>query len=379
MKSTSSQQRLTSLDALRGFDLFVLVALGPLVLSFTQAAGAENFPLLRQAFTHADWEGFTPWDLIMPLFIFMSGASIPFALNRYRNGVNRGEFARRLTKRILLLWLLGMVVQGNLLALDPTCIYPYTNTLQAIAAGYLIAALLFVSTRIRTQIIAAALLILGYWGAMEFITIDGYGNGDYTPTGNLAEWMDRTVLGHFRDAATLDESGNPVFAPWYHYTWILSTLTFGATALTGTFAGSIARTSWSGIRKVITYAAFGIGMTALGWIWDTEMPVIKTIWTSSMVLVSSGYCFLLMALFYLIFDVCHLRFGLNFLRVYGMNSITAYVLSEVVNFRGIAHSVLHGLEQYVGDYYAFILTLSQVAIIYLILRTMYKHGIFVKV
>lgn len=379
MKNAPTKQRLVSLDALRGFDLFVLVALGPLVLSFTQAAGAENFPMLRQAFTHVDWEGFAPWDLIMPLFVFMSGASIPFALSRYRNGANKGELARRLTKRIVLLWLLGMIVQGNLLALAPSRVYLYTNTLQAIATGYLIAALLFVNTRTRTQIIAAGLLLLGYWGAMEFIAIDGYGNGNYTPTGNLAEWIDRTVLGRFRDCASVDENGHVMFAPWYHYTWLLSTLTFGATALTGVFAGSIARTSRSGMHKVLAYAGIGVGMLALGWLWSIEMPVIKTIWTSSMVLVSSGFCFLLMAVFYFIFDVCQLRFGLDFLRVYGMNSITAYVISEVVNFRGIAHSVLYGLEQYVGDYYTFILTLSQVAIIYLILRAMYKHGIFVKV
>lgn len=376
---TNTKQRLVSLDALRGFDLFVLVALGPLVLSFTQAAGPEHFEGLRAAFTHVDWEGFSPWDLIMPLFVFMAGASIPFALSRFRNGTNRALLARRLAKRVLLLWLLGMVVQGNLLSLDPSCLYLYTNTLQAIAAGYLIAALLFTNTRVRTQVVVAILLLLGYWAAMEFVTIGGYGGGSYAPESNLAEWIDRTVLGRFRDGAGVDEAGQVVFAPWYHYTWVLSTATFGVTALTGVFAGSIARTSWAGMRKVLVYVGVGVAMVALGWLWDLQMPVIKTIWTSSMVLVSSGYCFLLMAVFYFVFDVCHLHFGVDFLRVYGMNSITAYVISEVVNFRGVAHSVLHGLEQYVGDYYAFILTLSQVLIVFLILRTMYKHGVFVKV
>lgn len=376
---TNTKQRLVSLDALRGFDLFVLVALGPLVLSFTQAAGPEHFEGLRAAFTHVDWEGFSPWDLIMPLFVFMAGASIPFALSRFRNGANRALLARRLVKRVLLLWLLGMVVQGNLLSLDPSRLYLYTNTLQAIAAGYLIAALLFTNTRVRTQVVVAILLLLGYWAAMEFVTVGGYGGGSYAPESNLAEWIDRTVLGRFRDGASVNEAGQVVFAPWYHYTWLLSSATFGVTALTGVFAGSIARTSWAGMRKVLVYVGVGVAMVALGWLWDLQMPVIKTIWTSSMVLVSSGYCFLLMAVFYFVFDVCHLHLGLDFLRVYGMNSITAYVISEVVNFRGVAHSVLHGLEQYVGDYYAFILTLSQVLIVFLILRTMYKHGVFVKV
>lgn len=375
----NTKQRLVSLDALRGFDLFVLVALGPLVLSFTQAAGPEHFEGLRAAFTHVDWEGFSPWDLIMPLFVFMSGASIPFALSRFRNGANRSLLVRRLLKRVLLLWLLGMVVQGNLLGLDPSRFYVYTNTLQAIAAGYLIAALLFTNTRLRTQVIVAVLLLLGYWAAMEFVSVDGYGAGSYAPESNLAEWIDRTVLGRFRDGASVNEAGQVVFAPWYHYTWLLSTATFGVTALTGVFAGSIARASWLGMQKVLVYFGLGVAMVALGWLWDIQMPVIKTIWTSSMVLVSSGYCFLLMAVFYLLFDVFHFTFGLDFLRVYGMNSITAYVISEVVNFRGVAHSVLYGLEQYVGGYYTFVLTFSQVLIVYLILRSMYKHGVFVKV
>lgn len=375
----NTKQRLVSLDALRGFDLFVLVALGPLVLSFTQAAGPEHFEGLRAAFTHVDWEGFSPWDLIMPLFVFMSGASIPFALSRFRNGANRSLLVRRLLKRVLLLWLLGMVVQGNLLGLDPSRFYVYTNTLQAIAAGYLIAALLFTNTRLRTQVIVAVLLLLGYWAAMEFVSVDGYGAGSYAPESNLAEWIDRTVLGRFRDGASVNEAGQVVFAPWYHYTWLLSTATFGVTALTGVFAGSIARASWSGMQKVLVYFGLGVAMVALGWLWDIQMPVIKTIWTSSMVLVSSGYCFLLMAVFYLLFDVFHFTFGLDFLRVYGMNSITAYVISEVVNFRGVAHSVLYGLEQHVGGYYTFVLTSSQVLIVYLILRSMYKHGVFVKV
>lgn len=375
----NTKQRLVSLDALRGFDLFVLVALGPLVLSFTQAEGPEHFEGLRAAFTHVDWEGFSPWDLIMPLFVFMSGASIPFALSRFRNGANRSLLVRRLLKRVLLLWLLGMVVQGNLLGLDPSRFYVYTNTLQAIAAGYLIAALLFTNTRLRTQVIVAVLLLLGYWAAMEFVSVDGYGAGSYAPESNLAEWIDRTVLGRFRDGASVNEAGQVVFAPWYHYTWLLSTATFGVTALTGVFAGSIARASWSGMQKVLVYFGLGVAMVALGWLWDIQMPVIKTIWTSSMVLVSSGYCFLLMAVFYLLFDVFHFTFGLDFLRVYGMNSITAYVVSEVVNFRGVAHSVLYGLEQHVGGYYTFVLTFSQVLIVYLILRSMYKHGVFVKV
>ena len=64
------------------------------------------------------------------------------------------------------------------------------SQLQAIAMGYLISSLLYLHTRIRTQIIIAVLLLLGYWGAMEFITIQGQtistadsGSGYYENTG----------------------------------------------------------------------------------------------------------------------------------------------------------------------------------------------------
>ncbi len=374
-----SSQRLASLDALRGFDLFVLVALGPLVSSLTHAAQSSHLEGLSWIFTHVAWEGFAPWDLVMPLFLFMAGASIPFALSRYVGGAHRGAFLGRLLKRVVLLWLLGMVVQGNLLAFDMSRIYLYSNTLQAIAAGYLIAALVFTSMRLQWQVVLTVALLAGYWGVMEFIGVDGYGNGNYTPDGNLAEWVDRTVLGRFRDGASMGADGSVTFASWYHYTWIISTLGFGATTLTGVFAGMIARTGWSGVRKVLTYFVLAIAMIGAGWLWSSQMPIIKTIWTSSMVLFSSGWCFALMGLFYLLYDVLQLKFGLEFFKIYGMNSIVAYVVSQVVNFRGVAHSVCFGLEQWLGAYYSVLLTFTQVAFVYLILRLMLKHNVFLKV
>lgn len=373
----STSSRLASLDALRGFDLFVLVALGPLVLHYLDASGNTSLSWLREIFTHKDWEGFSPWDLIMPLFVFMSGVSIPFALARMKREGKYLPFFMRLFRRVLLLWLLGMVVQGNLLGLDATRVYLYSNTLQSIAAGYLIASLFYMFSGWRVQIISAVLLLLAYWGAMEFITVDGYGGGNYTPTGNLAEWIDRTVLGRYRDAATVDAAGQVHFAPWYHYTWILSSLTFGVTALSGMLAGRIAREAR--LPRLTLYLVLGTAFVLLGWLWSNYLPIIKPLWTSSMVLFSSGLCFLLMGLFYYVYDVLHWHIFLDFLKVYGMNSITAYLLSEVVNFRGVAHSVLYGLQHHFPTYYPFILTCAQVLIIFLILRAMHRKGIYLKV
>ena len=374
----SSSKRLESLDALRGFDLFFLVALGPLMHSLARTANVEWLNESMWVFSHVSWEGFSPWDLIMPLFLFMSGISMPFSLSRYKSISDKRPLLRRLAKRILLLWIFGMMCQGNLLALDPNTIYLYSNTLQAIATGYLITALLFLFTSRRTQIITAVVLLLVYWTTMQFITVDGYGGGNYTPQGNLAEWIDNTVLGRFRDTAQVID-GKMVVADWYHYTWILSSLNFGVTVLTGLFAGYIAKDKIEEKKKLKLYFGTGITMVIAGWLWNFQMPVIKTIWTSSMVLVSSGYCFLLMGLFYYWIDYKGHRSGITWLKVYGMNSIVAYMLANVVNFRCIGESLFYGLEQYMGSYYSFLMTLWNIGAVYVIIWFMYKRGIFLKV
>ena len=373
------QRRLESLDALRGLDLFFLVAFGPFVSSLIRAADAPCLEGLHHQLSHVSWEGFVAWDLIMPLFLFMSGITIPFAYSRFKQAGDRKPLVRRLVKRVLLLWVLGMIVQGNLLGLDPDHIYLYTNTLQTIAVGYLFSALFFLFTTIRTQIISAVVLLLLYWAAMEWVTIDGLGGGDYTQEGNLAEGIDRMLMGRFRDSAEM-VGGTVVFAKGYYYTWILSSLNFIVTVISGMFAGYIAKSKTLAEKnKVLLYFGIGAASVVAGWLWGLWLPVIKTIWTSSMVLVSSGYCFLLMGAFYYWIDYKNHRKHLTWLKVYGMNSITAYMLGEAVRFSCVGESLLYGFEQYLGAYYPALIVLSNVAIVFTILLILYRQRIFLKV
>jgi predicted acyltransferase len=120
-------------------------------------------------------------------------------------------------------------------------------------------------------------------------------------------------------------------------------------------------------------------MVVVGWLWHFQMPVIKKIWTSSMVLVSSGYCFLLMGLFYYLIDYKGYRKHTTWLKVYGMNSVAAYMLAMSVGFGSIGRSLFFGLEQHIGPYYLVLLGASNALIIYLILWFMFKKQIFLKV
>ena len=151
MEKLIQPQRLASLDILRGFDLFCLVVLESMLHPLSNAIDSEWFHKMMWFFTHMEWEGFSSWDLVMPLFLFMSGVSIPFAFSRYKAQRNKTLIYRRIAKRVVLLWIFGMMCQGNLLAFDSQNIAFYSNTLQSIAMGYLIASLAFLHLKQMNQ------------------------------------------------------------------------------------------------------------------------------------------------------------------------------------------------------------------------------------
>ena len=300
-------------------------------------------------------------------------------MGRLREERNYRSALWRITKRVALLWLFGMICQGRLLNLDFERIYLYSNTLQAIAVAYAVSALAFLFTRLRTQIIIAISLLLGYWGAMEFVSVDGFGGGDYSTTHNLAEWVDQTVLGRFRDGAKVVD-GVVVFDAKYHYTWILSSLNFVVTGMLGLFAGVIAKSQIAEKRKLWWFAGLGVAMVAVGLVWSIWHPIIKCIWSSSMTLFSGGICYLLLWLCYYLIDYKGYRRGLTLFKVYGMNSIAAYMMPKFIKMRAISTALLFGTAQYLGDdWYALLIAFVNVVLSYLLLYYMYKRKIFLKV
>lgn len=368
-----NQERLASLDMLRGLDLFMLVFFQPVFVAF--AKHWSNVPFisyLLNQFSHASWEGFTAWDLVMPLFLFMVGAAMPFSFEKYRQSNNKLAIYKKIIRRFIILFILGIVVQGNLLSLDIREIRIYTNTLQAIAVGYVIAAMIILHLSKRWQIIVTLLLLVCYWGLLTFM-------GDFTPDGNFAEAVDRVILGRARDGVYYTEDGSWHFADSYHYTWVLTSLVFGVTTMLGVFAGQIMKYGKDKLKNSKRLFIIGLALLLVGWLLSFQTPIIKKIWTVSMTLWSGGWCFLLMALFYYIADYKGRTKGLNWLKIYGMNSIIAYTLGMVINFRSLASSLLWGLEQYVGDYYGAVLTFANFLILFFILNTMYRLRVFVKI
>ena len=368
----NENRRLLSLDVLRGVDLFLLVALQPVLRAALVELDIEflNNTLLYQL-DHAEWEGMRVWDIVMPLFLFMSGVTMPYSLPKYKTQNGNMKVWRRVTKRFALLFMLGIVVQGNILSLDPERIYLYSNTLQAIATGYLLTVPMVLYLKPKQQIAAIVVLLVIYSVPMHLY-------GSWEAQENFACMIDKTVLGRFRDGSAVAPDGTVLFAEWYDYTWLWSSLTFACTVSLGSLAGEMTKNSDRNATARNLMIA-GIALVTAGWIAGMWQPVIKRIWTASFTLYSGGWCYLLLALSYWWIDVKGHARGWEWTLYYGCNAITAYLIGEMVNFRSIAASLLHGTEQYIGGWYSVLLTLCNSLILFFILKFMYRNRMFLKV
>jgi predicted acyltransferase len=263
------------------------------------------------------------------------------------------------------LFVLGMIAQGNLLAFDLSKFHVYSNTLQAIAAGYLISAVALVELPVRGQAALAGALLVVYWLLMAFVPVPGYGAGVITPKGNLAMWVDEALLGSLRDGTT--------------YTWILSGLAFGGTVLVGVLAGHLLRSPLPGPKKALWLAVAGLGCLLGGWLWGFVFPIIKHIYSSSMVLWSSGWSLLLLALFYGAIDVLGCKRLAFPLTVIGMNAIVAYMAPRFVNFGEISKAAFGGLAGQLGDLGPLLLAFGRVGALWLALYYLYRKRTFVRI
>ncbi len=368
-----SQGRIMSIDALRGFDMFWIIGGWYIFRGLHEKLDNSTTQWLTQQMSHVKWEGFRPWDLIMPLFLFVVGVVMPFAFNkRLERGDSKSRLYRHIIVRFVILFIMGMIAQGRLLEYDLSQLRIFSNTLQAIAVGYLISAIIILNLKLVWQLITTGALLLLFWALMVLVPVPGHGAGVLTPEGNLAIYIDRLILGSF-----IDGTDPP-------YTWILSGMTFTCTVMLGVFAGHLLRSQKNNSQKVLLLAAMGVGSLLLGWIWNDRMwifsfPVIKHLWTSSFVLYSAGWCFLLLALFYLVIDVWGLKKWAFPFVVIGMNAIAVYMATHVFNFRHIGDIFVNGLDKYVGDWSSFIHAVAAFAVIWLIMWWMYRKKTFIKI
>jgi len=361
----SATERLVSIDALRGFDMFWIIGGREFVLALIAFLGFKGDPISRQL-QHPAWEGFTFFDLIFPLFLFLVGAALPFSIGKARQTqASMAALHLRIFRRTLLLFALGLIVNRNL-DLDPAN-FRLLGVLQRIALTYCVAALLVVHTSVRSQALAAAVLLLGYWAVVGLIAAPGSVPGDFTPAGCLPGYIDRQFLpGKHDNYGYGDNEG------------ILATFPAIASVLLGVLAGHWLRSPRSPWTKAGGLALAGVVSLAVGSVWGMWFPIIKNIWTSSFVLVAGGWSLLLLAIFYTLIDVLGYKKWAFFFVVIGVNAITIYVGRRIVNFSFTANFLLGGAARHLGGSGPLILAAAVLGLEWLVLFVLYRARIFLR-
>ena len=345
--SPPESQRLASLDALRGFDMFWILGADSLVYALHEMSRNPVTEFLANQLSHSEWAGLHFYDLIFPLFVFIMGVSTVFSLTKIIAREGRAAAVRRVLKRGVLLFAVALIYSGGFT--NPWPDMRLMGVLNRIALCYTFGGLLFIFCDLRVMIAAAVALLLGYWALLEFVPFPdvrptpggtavitwqaGYKKisdlnlastnllrGAYIQGVNLTDYLDQKYLPGRKYDGTYDPEG------------LLSTLPACATGLLGIFAGLFLRNkSVPDAKKALYLVGAGAASAAVGWLWGLEMPVIKKIWTSSYVLVAGGYSAMLLGLFYWIVDVKKKSAWCQPFIWIGMNPITLYLTS---NFLG---------------------------------------------
>ena len=306
--------RLYSLDLLRGLDMLLLTVIGPFFLALDKSVGLPK-AFMRQF--HHIWGCFTLWDIIMPLFIFMCGCAVPFALGkRLKDGRTNAAYWKHVAIRFAMLWVLGMVAQGRLLSLDVLKISPFNNTLQTIACGYLAAAIVLPLKNHKVRAAIPVALALVYSLVLHFC-------GDYSQTGNAAfrfeQWFVPFIVPAGSRVLELADGG---------YTWWLTIPMFGAMTLCGLEATTILLAQEDPMRRLAKLAGLGAALLAVGWALVPIIPPIKHIYTLTFTAQAMGWSCLALAFLFWVADILKFRRGTWLVLLFGQTSLLAYMVGD---------------------------------------------------
>jgi predicted acyltransferase len=299
--------RLVSLDVFRGIAIAFMILLNNL-------GGDKNYPILQ----HADWNGLTLADIFFPFFLFILGAAIPYSLGRkLEQNESKKRLLLRIVRRTVILFALGVFING----------FPYFDlstlrvmgVLQRIALCYLAASAIYLTLNRRKRIVITILLIVLYWILMTVVPVPGYGLGVLDKNGSLAAYIDRLLLHGHLYAGTWDPEG------------FLSTIPALATTMLGLLTAEHLRSNRTPKEESAALFLFGVLLMAIGALWNLSFPINKNLWTSSFVVFTGGMAIIIFCLCHYIIDFKKQVWWAKPFIIFGLNSITAYVLTEIMN------------------------------------------------
>lgn len=369
-KGVPASQRLYSLDALRGFDMFWIMGAAGVFANLAKITGSPFWGGIAAQLTHPAWDGFLMFDLIFPLFLFMAGVSTPFSIDSQKaKGKSREQLLLRVIKRGLVLVLIGIIYNNKLTALVPLENIRFPSVLGRIGLAYMFANIIYLYAGKSFQYIWFIGILIVYWLLLKFTSAPGFPMGDLTMEGNFASFIDRMILPGKLYLGIHDPEG------------LMATIPAISTGLLGILTGNLLRShKHTQTRKVLIMAIVGVVLLGLAQLWNLDFPINKNLWSSSFVFHVGGISLLLMSFFYYVIDVLGYKKWAFFFKVIGMNSILIYISGVFINWAYTTTAFFGWLVQLVGEPYGIVvLGVCTIFVKWVFLYLLYKKKIFLRV
>lgn len=364
------KKRLLSLDALRGFDMLLIAGGGAFISRLGGKTGWGWVDAMAAQLEHPAWNGFTFYDFIFPLFLFLAGVSVTFSVTSAKTkGLDNASIYRKVIKRMVILIVLGILYKNAPVPIWEPSEIRFGSVLGRIGFATVVACVLFVHYSWQKRLLWVFGILLTYYAALFLIPVPGFGAGDLSFEGNLVGWFDRTFMPGRLLQGTYDE---------------LAILTqFPALCLTvmGTVAGEILQNNDLGeYSRLKNLFVMGGSAIAIGLLWSLHFPINKHLWSSSFILLTGGMAFLFLALFYWVIDVLGYRRWAFFFKVIGMNSLVVYLAYRFIDFNHSSQLLFSGIyDVFAEKWHEVFEALGALALVWLMLYFLYRLKIFVRV
>ncbi|MCP9766417.1 DUF5009 domain-containing protein [Lacihabitans sp. LS3-19] len=367
--SSFIQSRLLSLDTLRGFDMFWIIGGEGLVHALSKIYPNSFWTSFSGQLEHPYWNGFTFYDLIFPLFIFLAGVSTPFSIGKALNaGTSKNKILLKVLKRGLILFLLG-IVYNNGLEIKPIADIRFMSVLGRIGLTYVFANIIYLFGKEKLLIYWFAGLLVAYWLILKFTSAPGFPMGDLSMEGNFASYFDRMVLPGKLSRGIHDTVG------------LFNNIPAIGNALAGIITGIyLQKEKITPPKKALYMGLAGLVAVIVAQIWNLDFPINKNLWSSSFVMQTVGLSLLLFALFYYIIDVLKYNQWTFFFQVIGMNSILIYISGKFIDWDYTTEAFFKWLGQIVGEPYSIlVIAFFLIFIKWLFLKFLYDKKVFLRV